>query len=157
MRKLVFMICEVAFVAVIPAVLITVNYVTWQPEAAAFKISLGGVLLALLVFYLVKKLLINKYLERLKATITQHAADLRVEPDKEKIEALKEALKREKTIECLLNFVIPALLLALLFVVCKSLEAAAVKMSGTVGFIAASEIVGLVFSILSARQVEGRK
>lgn len=153
MRKLVFTVLEIIFVAVVPAVLVTINYVTWQPEAAAFKISLGGVLLFLLLFYIIKKVLINKYLERLKATITQHLADLKVEPDPERAKSLVEALKRERSIECLLNFIIPALLLALLFIICKALEAAAIKMSGTVGFIAASEIIGLVFSILSAREV----
>ena len=152
MRKLVFTVLEIIFVAVVPAVLVTINYVTWQPEAA-FKISLGGVLLFLLLFYIIKKVLINKYLERLKATITQHLADLKVEPDPERAKSLVEALKRERSIECLLNFIIPALLLALLFIICKALEAAAIKMSGTVGFIAASEIIGLVFSILSAREV----
>ncbi len=155
-KKLVFTVFEIVFVAVVPVVLIAVNYMSWTSEAAGFKISLGGVLLALLVFYIVKKLVLNKYVERLKTTITQHAADLKIEVDKEKVESLKEELRKEKTIESIINFVIPALLLAGLFVLCKALEIAAVKMSGTVGLIAVSEVIGLLFSVLSARQVEGK-
>lgn len=155
-KKIVFTVLEITFVAVVPVVLIAVNYISWTSEAAGFKISLGGILLALLVFYIVKKLVLNKYTERLKTTITQHMADLKIEVDKDKVESLKEELRKEKTIESLINFVIPALLLAGLFVLCKALEIAAVKMSGTVGLIGASEVVGLLFSVLSARQVEGK-
>lgn len=156
-KKLVFTILEITFAAVVPAALIITNYASWSEEATGFKISLGGVMLFLLLFYIVKKLLLNKYTERLKSKINQHMADLEVEVNQERIESLKEALKKERTVECVLNFIIPALLLVLLFIVCKALEVAAVKMSGTVGLIGASEVVGLLFSILSARQVEGKR
>lgn len=155
-KKIVYTVLETMFAAVIPAVLIIINYVSWDTEATGFKISLGGIILLLLVFYIVKKVLLNKYTERLKAKITQHMADLEVEVNKERADSLKETLRKERTIECVLNFIIPALLLAMLFIVCKALEVAAVKMSGTVGIIGASELIGLAFSILSARQVEGK-
>lgn len=154
-KKIVYTALEITFAAVVPAVLIIINYVSWGSEATGFKISLGGIMLLLLTFYIIKKIIINKYIERLKAKIIQHTADLEVEVNKDKADSLKETLRKERTIECVLNFIIPALLLAGLFIVCKALEAAAVKMSGTVGIIGASEIIGLAFSILSARQVEG--
>ena len=151
MKLIILKILEIIFVAVVPVVLISINYISWNPEATALKISLGGIFLLLLVFYIFKKTVLNKYLRRISDMITQHKADLKVETNAEKITALKNALKFEKTIECIINFIIPALLLAAVFIICIALEAAVAKMSGTVGLIIVSECIGLVFSIFVAR------
>jgi len=154
MKKIIFTICEIAFVMVVPAVLIVINYSTWGAEATAFKIGLSGIILLLLVFYIFKKIILNKYLLKLRDTITQHSADLKVEPDPKRQESLIDALKREQTIQVIFNLIMPAILLVGLFLASKALESAAVKLSGTVGLIMASELIGLLFSILLAREVK---
>lgn len=152
-KKIVFTVGEVVFVVLIPAILVIMNYTSWGEGTLGFKIGLTGIILLLLVYICLRKLILKKRFERLRDSLTQHMADLKVETDEEKKKALKDRIKFERTIECVLNFITPALLIGALFILCQALETAAVKMSGTVGFIAASELVGLVFSILEAREV----
>ena len=152
-KKIVFTVGEVVFVVLIPAILVIMNYTSWGSGTLGFKISLSGIVLLLVVYVFLRKVILKKRFDRLRDSLTQHMADLKVETDEEKKKALKDRIKFERTIECVLNFITPALLLGALFVLCQALETAAVKMSGTVGFIAASEIVGFVFSILEAREV----
>ena len=152
-KKIVFTVFEIIFVAIVPSALVIVNNLSWGDGITPFKIYLGAILLLLLVYYIVKKTILNKYIERLKAMSAQHLADLKVEVDAEKKKRIREELRRERTIESLLSFVIPLLLLALFFVVCKTLESSMVKLSGTVGIIGASEIIGAVFSVLADREV----
>ena len=152
-KKIVYLVGEIVFVVLLPAILVIMNYTSWGEGTTGFKIGLSGVILLLLVFVFLRKMILKKYFDRLRDSLTQHVADLKVETNEEKRKALKDRIKFERTIECVLNFVVPALLLGALFILCQALETAAVKMSGTVGFIAASELVGLVFSILEAREV----
>lgn len=153
-KKIVFTVLEVLFVAVIPMVLIFVNYTSWGEEAAAFKIAFTGILLLFVIVLIVKKVILNTYLERARATLTQHKADLRVETDKTKRENLENAVKRGQTLETVLTYVFPFLLLGGLYVLAQALETAAVQLSGTVGLIAASVAVGFAFSLFSAREVK---
>lgn len=152
-KKIVFTVFEIIFVAIVPAALVIVDYTYWGYDMTPFKISICGILLLLLVYYIVKKTILNKYIARLKAMSAQHLADLKVEVDEEKKKRIREELRRERTIESLLSFVIPLLLLALFFVVCKTLESKLVQFSGIVGVIGASEIIGAVFSVLADREV----
>lgn len=153
MKKIIYTVGEIVFVVGIPALLVIMNYSSWGEGTTGFKIGLTGIILLLVVYIFLRKVILKKHFDRLKDSITQHLADLKVETNEERKKALRDRIKYERTIECVINFITPALLLGALFIVCQALESAAVKMSGTIGFIAASEIVGLVFSILESREV----
>ena len=153
MKKIIYTVGEIVFVVGVPALLVIMNYSSWGEGTTGFKIGLTGIILLLVVYIFLRKVILKKHFDRLKDSITQHLADLKVETNEERKKALRDRIKYERTIECVINFITPALLLGALFIVCQALESAAVKMSGTIGFIAASEIVGLVFSILESREV----
>ena len=153
MKKIIYTVGEIVFVVGVPALLVIMNYSSWGEGTTGFKIGLTGIILLFVVYIFLRKVILKKHFDRLKDSITQHLADLKVETNEERKKALRDRIKFERTIECVINFITPALLLGALFIVCQALESAAVKMSGTIGFIAASEIVGLVFSILESREV----
>ena len=153
MKKTICTVGELVFVVGIPALLIIMNYASWGEDTTGFKIGLSGIVLLLLVYIFLRRVILKKRFERLKDSITQHLADYKVETNPERKEALRERLKFERTIDILFSFITPALLLGGLFIVCQALETAAVKMSGTIGFIAVSEIIGLIFSIIEAREI----
>lgn len=69
---------------------------------------------------------------------------------------IENAIKNLGTVEVLFNSVIPILLFALLILCCKVMEAQLVKLSGTCGFMLVSYIVGTVFAVLDAREVNGK-
>lgn len=153
-KKIAFTVLEILFVLVVPLILIIVNYSSWGEDAAAFKIAFSGILLVFVVLFIVKKVILNTYLERARQTLTQHKADLKVETDEGKRENLVNAVKRGQMLETVITYVFPFLLLGGLYVLAQALETAAVQLSGTVGLIAASVLVGFLFGLLAAREVK---
>ena len=152
-RKIVFTVLEILFVAAVPAALIIWNYSTWGEGTTGFKISVTGILLLIVVFFVLKAVFLNRYLKRMSDRAAQHEADLKVETDGEKKENLRKALRTERSIEALLSYVMPLLAVAGLYVLALVLESAAVKLSGTFGLCAASMVIGFVFGFFAAREV----
>lgn len=153
-KKLAYTILEIVFVAAVPLGLVIANYTSWGAGAAKFKIAFTGILLLFVVLYIIKKIVLNGYIERARATLTQHRADLKVETDEGKRENLVNAVKRGQALETVLTYIFPFLLLAGLYVLAQALETAAVHISGTIGLIAASMLVGFLFGLLGAREVK---
>ena len=77
-----------------------------------------------------------------------------METDNGKRENLVNAVKRGQMLETVITYVFPFLLLGGLYVLAQALETAAVQLSGTVGLIAASVLVGFLFGLLAAREVK---
>lgn len=152
-RKIVFTVLEILFVAAVPAALIVWNYSTWGEGTTGFKISVTGILLLIIVFFVLKAVFLNRYLKRMSDRAAQHEADLKVETDEEKKENLRKALHTERSIEALLSYVMPLLAVAGLYVLALVLESAAVRLSGTFGLCAASMVIGFVFGFFAAREV----
>lgn len=152
-KKIAFTILEVLFVAVIPLALVIINYSSWGTEANTFKIAFTGILLLFFVFYIIKKIILNTYIERARAMLTQHKADMKIETDASKKEKLLQAIKRGQMFETIITYIFPFLLLAGLYVLAQALETAAVQLSGTIGFISVSIVIGFLFSMLAAREV----
>lgn len=152
-KKIAFTVLEVLFVAAVPAALIIWNYSTWGEGTTGFKISVSGILLLLVLFFVLKAVFLNRYLKRMSDRAAQHEADLKVETDGEKKENLRKALRTERSIEALLSYVMPLLAVAGLYVLALVLESAAVKLSGTLGLCAASMVIGFAFGFFAPREV----
>lgn len=152
-RKIALSVFEMIFVAAIPCALIVWNYSTWGAGTAAFKISVTGILLLVVAFFVLKTIYLNKWLRRVAEQAAAHSADLKVETDPDRKEKLRQALKRERGAEALLSYVMPFLVVLGLYVLAGVLESAAVKLSGTFGLCAVSMVVGFVFGFFAAREV----
>lgn len=151
----VWFVLEVLFIGVLPAALIVSNYASWGDEANGFKVGITGILLLLVVAFVLKKLVFNKRLEAMRAKLNQHEADLEVETDEEKIENLVSAVRKGRTVETVLNFVVPFLVLVAIYLMAKALEEAAVLLSGTLGFVIVSVLVGFMLQLLEALTMRG--
>lgn len=151
----VWFVLEVLFIGVLPAALIIANYASWGDEANGFKVGITGILLLLVVAFVLKKLVFNKRLEAMRAKLNQHEADLEVETDEEKIENLVSAVRKGRTIETVLNFVVPFLVLVAVYLMAKALEEAAVLLSGTLGFVIVSVLVGFMLQLIEALTMRG--
>ena len=151
----VWFVLEVLFIGVLPAALIIANYASWGDEANGFKVGITGILLLLVVAFVLKKLVFNKRLEAMRAKLNQHEADLEVETDEEKIENLVSAVRKGRTVETVLNFVVPFLVLVAVYLMAKALEDAAVLLSGTLGFVIVSVLVGFMLQLIEALTMRG--
>lgn len=154
-KKIAYNVMQLVFYGVVPLALIFLTYGSVGNEAAVlgFKIAAPGIILLTLVFLCFKRLFINKRLENARAQLNTLKADLRVKTDAAEVTNIENAIKNLGTAEVILNAVVPLLLMGLVILCCKVMEAGLVRLSGTCGFILVSFVVGMVFAVLDAREV----
>lgn len=157
-KRIIFFILHLLFSAVIPIALVIVRYSTIANTGAAvgFKISITGILLLIFVFWVIKKLFIDRKLSDLKAQSNVMFADLKTKQDPAEIAALEKELKNIRTIEVIFSSLIPLLFIVAAIVAFKALEAQLVTLSATLGYIAISFFIGLVFNILYSREIHAK-
>ena len=109
------------------------------------------------MFLVLKKLFLDKYVKRITDKIADYEVRIDIEVEQEKIVNIENGLKRYYTLEALVNMLLPAILILLLFVACKGLETQLVKFSGAVGFIGLSMLAGFAASLVKARLVVSRR
>ena len=154
-KKIAYNVMQLVFYGVVPLALIFLTYVSVGNDAAAlgFKIAAPGIILLTLVFLCFKRLFINKRLENARAQLNSLKADLRVKTDAAEVTNIENAIKNLGTAEVILNAVVPLLLMGLVILCCKVMEAGLVRLSGTCGFILVSFVVGTVFAVPDASEV----
>ena len=154
-KRLAFFLLHLLFSAVVPIVLVIVRYstITNTKAAIGFKISITGVLLLIFVFWVIKKLIIDKKLTDLKAQGNIMLADLKTKQDPAELAAIEKELKKIKTTEALFGSIIPLLFIVAAVIAFKALEAQLVTLSATLGYIGISYAVGLVFNVLYSREI----
>jgi len=158
-KKLVaFFLLHLLFSAVVPIVLVIVRYstITNTKAAIGFKISITGILLLIFVFWVIKKLIIDKKLTDLKAQGNIMLADLKTKQDPAELAAIEKELKKIKTTEALFGSIIPLLFIVAAVIAFKALEAQLVTLSATLGYIGISYAVGLVFNVLYSREIHAK-
>ena len=148
--RFVYFAIEMLFIGVIPALLVILNYASWSEEATGFKIGFTGILLLVVIFLILKKLVFKQRLEKMKAALAQHEADLDVENDPEKIENLVSEVRKGRLIETVINYIPVFLIMIAIYLMAQALEKASVVLSGTIGFCFASVLVGFIISMIDA-------
>lgn len=154
MRKkyIVYSVLQMIFTAIVPLAFIISEYATTS-GGLRYKLPLGAIVVAIIMLVISKNTLLKPRIAKLTAVIAQHEGDLKVESEEGKIKNLIAELKHERTVMCILNSLMPILLLGAMLIAAKALESAVMKLSGAIGFSLASFILGTVFGTLAARCV----
>ena len=149
-KRLALFLLHLLFSAVVPIVLVIVRYstITNTKAAIGFKISITGILLLIFIFWVIKKLFIDRKLTDLKAQGNIMLANLKTKQDPAELAAIEKELKKIKTAEALFGSIIPLLFIVAAVIAFKALEAQLVTLSATLGYIGISYGVGLVFNVL---------
>lgn len=157
-KRVVFFILHLAFSALIPIALVIVRYsnIGDTSEAVGFKISITGILLLIFIFWIIKKLFIDRKLADLKAQSNVMLADLKTKQDPNELAAIEKELKSIKTIEAVFGSIIPLLFIIAAIIAFKALEAQIVTLSSTLGLIAVSYAIGMVFNVLYSREIHAK-
>lgn len=157
-KRLAFFLLHLLFSAVVPIVLVIVRYstITNTKAAIGFKISITGILLLIFIFWVIKKLFIDRKLTDLKAQGNIMLANLKTKQDPAELAAIEKELKKIKTAEALFGSIIPLLFIVAAVIAFKALEAQLVTLSATLGYIGISYGVGLVFNVLYSREVHAK-
>lgn len=114
-RYIIFTIAHALFCAVAPIVFIFIQYGDTN-GGLQYKLPLGAILVVVLLLIFAKNTLLRPRLEKMTAEIAQHEVDLKVESDSGRIANLVAELKRERTIEVILDAAVPLLVLAALLI-----------------------------------------
>ena len=151
--KLIYTILEAVFVAVIPVVLVIYQYGYVEPTTAAFKISLTGIILLALVFYAVKRIFLDKRLKDWEAQYNNYISAYKIETDAEKKQRAKEQIQKYQTFTVLLRSFLPLLIFVMIQVLAKVVEQQMITLSSLSGLVTVSFGVGVIFSVMAAREV----
>lgn len=157
-KRLTFFLLHLLFSAVVPIALVIARYSTVADTKAAvgFKISITGVLLLIFVFWVIKKLFIDRKLTDLKAQGNIMLANLKTKQDPAELSALERELKHIKTLEAVFSSIIPLLFIVAGIIAFKALEAQLVTLSATLGYIGISYAVGFIFNVLYSREIRAK-
>ncbi len=155
-KKIIFTILELVFIAVIPIILVIWNYsnIGNSAQALNFKIGMTGIMLIMFILIFLKKIYLDKYNEQLFQQENNLLSDLRIENDLEKLNNIVRELKGIRTIRNILSSIFPIIFMAIIYIACLALEARLIKLSGVVGLIAISYVIGTIFGIFSAREIK---
>lgn len=158
-KRLIFFLLHVLFSAVFPIALVIVQYsnIGNTKDAIGFKLSITGVLLMLFVFWVIKKLFIDKKLKDYNTQANVMIANLKTRQDEKELQALEKELKFIKTLEAVTNSIMPLLFIAAAIIAFQALEAQLVKLSATLGYIGVSYFMGVVFNVLYSREIHAKK
>lgn len=158
-KRLIFFILHALFSAVIPIILVIIQYSNIGDTKAAvgFKIGITGILLLLFLFWVIKKLFVDRKLSDMKSQCNIMLADLKTKQDKTELKALEREIKNIRTIEAVLNSIMPLLFLIAALTAFNALEAQLVKLSATLGWITISFCIGIVFNVLYSREVFAKR
>ena len=147
---------EVLFVALLPLAIVYIGYGGWGEEANSFKIHFGVLIFAIVVFWVVKKVLVAPWLDRQKIKAGNLEAQLEAENDKGKIENIESALKRVRLTETIFSWILPLAFLLIAFFASRAMEQEIVNFSGILGFVGISEFIGFVFGCAAALCVDSK-
>lgn len=151
--KVIFTVFEVLFIAVLPIAMVIYQYGYVQPTTTAFKISLTGIILTALVFYGVKKIILDRKLRDWEAQYNNYVSAYKIETDAEKKQKAKEEIQKYKTCTVLLRSFIPLLIFIGIQALSKAVEKEMITLSGLSGLVTVSFAVGTLFAVLAAREV----
>lgn len=154
-KKIIFTVLELLFIAIVPIVLVFIKFGEMGTGTAqtTFKIGITGVMLVILVFIILKKTIIDKWLKGLSDQANNYITIIKTDTDEEKVNRAKSVLKSIKTIETIINAIIPVLIFIVALIACYALEQEIAKLYSCLGLIFVSYLVGVLFGILSSREV----
>lgn len=140
----IFFVLEIIFILVIPCVLVWLQY---GDLAKGYKVSVTAIMLTMLIFWVFKKIILNKWLKTLDSKIVTIEANSLSITEENAIATTKKAWKNYSIMQLLFNSIIPLLIMALSVLTIKTVESGLIKLYGCLMFCLVSIFVGVIFRI----------
>lgn len=154
-KKVIYFILEFMFVCVVPLVLVILNYsnIGNTKEETGFKITITGIMLLIMALFVLKKMFINRITDNINHQVNHLISELKIENDEYKISNIERNLKNLKTVQAILNSILPLLLFVCFIICAKALESQIIKLSSVLGLMFISYLFGFIFAILNSREI----
>lgn len=137
-------VLQMIFMLIVPCVVIWVQY---GDLTQRYKISVTAIMLLLLVFYVVKKIILNKYINGLNQKIINIETNALSITDKKSIEANKKVWRLYSIMQLFISVIVPFLLFILAIITIKVVENGLIKLYGCLMFCLMSISVGIMFRL----------
>lgn len=146
-----FFIAEILFLFVVPCVFIWLQY---GDLTERYKVSVTAILLTLLIYWVFKRLIIDKWLKSIDQKIINIETNALSITDKSAIESNKKAWRRFSLLQLFLGSIMPILVFVLAIITIKTVEAGLIKLFGALVFCLISIIVGIIFRVLGIYSIK---
>lgn len=158
MKRILFATLKWVFWLIAPLTFVILEYSTLNQtkETVSFQIGITGIAIIIIILILAKKLLFKKYLQKLDIKIANAESALDTETDVTKIELVEKSLHKYRLIQSVFSFVMPVAFLSLALYTAKALENAIVKLSGVLGFILISFVLGEIMEICEIQCIKSK-
>lgn len=140
----IFFILQIVFVLIVPCVLIWLQY---GDLAKGYKVSVTAIMLTMLVFWIFKRLLLNKWLTALDLKIVNIETNALSITDEKAIETNKKSWRFYSLIQLLFNSIIPLLIMILAVLTIQTVEKGLIKLYGCLIFCLISIFIGIIFRV----------
>ena len=140
----IFFILEIIFLLIIPCVLVWLQY---GELCIRYKISVTAILLIALIYWIFKRILIDKWLKTIDIKIVNIETNSLSIIDDEAISTNKKAWQTYSILQLVFNSIIPILVMVLAIITIKTVESGLIKLFGCLMFCLISIIIGVIFRI----------
>lgn len=139
-----FFILQILFMLIAPCVMVWVQYGDLTQK---YKVSVTAIMLLLLIFWVFKRVFLNKWIKTLDLKITNIETNALSLTDKTAIESNKKAWRSYSLFQLAISSVIPLLLMALAVLTIKAVQDGLIKLYGCLMFCLISVFVGVLFRV----------
>lgn len=141
----VFFVFQLAFMLVAPCVMVWLQYGELTEK---YKISVTAILLSILVSWVFKRIVLNKWLKTLEIKLANIETNALMITDMVAIESNKRAWRNYSLASLFFSSITPLLLFALAVITIKTVEQGLIKLYGCLMFCLISIAIGVIFKIL---------
>lgn len=143
-KSWVFFALQILFMLVVPCVFIWLQSGSLE---SGYKVSVTAIMLTILIFWVFKKVFLNKWLNSFDQKIINIETNALTITDKSAIETNKKAWRSYSVIQLAFNVIIPLLIFILAIITIKVVEQGLIKLFGCLIFCLVSIIIGFIFRI----------
>ncbi len=143
-KSWIFFILEIVFMLIVPCVLIWLQYGDLSQK---YKVSVTAIILIILVFWVFKRILLNKWVKTLDTKIISIEANALSITEQNAIETNKKAWRFCTMMQLIFNSIIPMLVMALAVLTIKTVENGLIKLYGCLIFCLISIFLGVIFRV----------
>ena len=143
-KSWVFYALQILFMLVVPCAFIWLQSGSLE---SGYKVSVTAIMLTILIFWVFKKVFLNKWLNSFAQKIINIETNALTITDKSAIETNKKAWRSYSVIQLAFNVIIPLLIFILAIITIKVVEQGLIKLFGCLIFCLVSIIIGFIFRI----------
>lgn len=135
---------QIIFMLIIPCVFIWLQY---GDLTTKYKISVTAIVLCVAVFWVFKKIILNKWIKSFDQKIVNIETNALSITDETVIKANKKTWRNLSLLQLFFNSVVPVLLFILAVVTIKTVEQGLIKLYGCLVFCLISVAIGICFRV----------